>query len=212
MRHTKTLQNIDPVLWGPSAWSLLHAISYHSSSSMDTIRELFEDLKILLPCSKCQASYTRHIEILPFPIRRDSLFKWLYELHHRINSSLQEPSIVDTPPYEIVKKTWKGQRGIEKGRQDSWRFLFFLGMMFPSFYEREKKKQYQEALLHWINEIIKTLWIDSTLPTCDDMHSRTAFIKWLTEKYKNYHNNSSPPHYFLKDPNAMKSCSKTCKI
>lgn len=203
------LQNVDPVLWGPSAWSLLHAISYHSTSSMETIRELFEDLKILLPCTKCQLSYTRHLELLPFPNRKDKLFRWIYDLHHRINASLQTPSTIDTPPYRIVQKSWKGTHGIEKGIIESWRFLFFLGMMFPSIQEKDKKEIYQKALMHWITEISKTLW-HTEAPHPSHLHSRTAFIRWLTDIYKQHNDQRIPPAYFLK--RIKSQCQTTCKI
>jgi hypothetical protein len=206
-------QNIDPVLWGPSAWSLLHAISFHSSSSMDTIRELFEDLKILLPCTKCQASYTHHLEMLPFPSRRESLFKWVYELHHRINASLQTPSMIDTPPYPTVQKLWRGTSGIEKGKRESWRFLFFLAMMFPSIKNKtnsiDTKRNYQKALSDWLHEITKTLW-NQHPPQNSDLNSRTAFIKWLSQQYRLQHENNAPPSYYLK--RLSTKCSKTCKL
>jgi hypothetical protein len=204
-----SIQNIDPVLWGPSAWSLLHVIGYHSTSSMETIRDLFEDLKILLPCTKCQTSYTHHLELLPFPSKRSTLFRWVYDLHHRINASLQTPNTLDTPPFAVVQKSWKGPRGIEKGIHDSWRFLFFLGMMFPSIQEKDKKETYQKALTHWMTEISKTLW-HMDAPTCADMNSRTAFIRWLTDIYKQHNDQRIPPSYFLK--RITKKCQSTCKI
>lgn len=202
--------SIDPVLWGPSAWSLLHAISYHSSSSMDKIQGLFEDLKVLLPCSKCQASYTRHLEMLPFPKRRDAVFKWLYMLHDRINKSLQTPTMIDTPPYVTVQKTWKGKHGINKGIQDSWRFLFFLGMMFPSYGTDAKHRQeYKDALLHWIEEISKTLW-NITPPSSSNMRSKTAFRRWLIDVYRTLNHNNMPPKYFLVQP--VENCEIQCKL
>lgn len=178
---------------------------------MDTIKELFEDLKLLLPCNKCQEAYTKHLNALPIPARRDSIFKWLYELHHKVNMSQQSPAVIDTPPYREVLQTWKGERGIEKGKQNGWRFLFFLAMTFPPLQHKERRGEYREALKHWMVEVSKTLWREKgTAPTCTDLHTKKAFLQWLMNEYKAQHQGQNPPTYFLKDP--MKTCAKQCKI
>jgi hypothetical protein len=199
------LRNLEPTLWGPSAWSSLHAIAFHSQSSLETLCELFEDMKVLLPCSACRGNYRGHLESLPFPKTRREVPKWLYLIHDRVNRSNGHPP---SPSYASVQRTWKDKEGIERAKRDSWRFLFLLAMAYPprNKEHREFQQHYRSALTRFIQEIGQTLW--KTEPRESSVQSRTRFIQWLKNKYAAL-NGHEVPSALMKIPKV--ACQDVCK-
>jgi Erv1 / Alr family len=200
-----SLQNIDPTVWGPSAWSVLHFISFHSKSSTEELRDLFKDLKVLLPCAKCRLAYTNHLSLCPFPTRRDQVSRWLYTIHDRVNRSIQSPAMNDTPPFQEVQKAWRGANGMERANRDSWRFLFILALAYPSPQEAKRRVAYREALSRWMKEVSITLW--NIEPRDTSLETKTRFTQWLKGKYQAIHHRP-PPASFL---NPGTGCEKKCQ-
>lgn len=201
-------RNLDPTLWGPSAWSMLHFVSFHSTSSVQELRDLFNDLKVLLPCAACRRAYTTHLELCPFPATRREVPKWLYTIHDRVNRSIQTPKMNDTPPYPEVQKTWKAQAGIDRANRDSWRFLFLLALAYPSPQEPERRAQYRDALTRWMKELSVTLW--HTEPRDVSLASKTRFTAWLKNKYTTIHGTTPPPSLVRIPAATGASCSEVC--
>jgi hypothetical protein len=207
---TDTLKNIDPVIWGPSAWSLLHFVSFHSKSSVAELKELFEDLKVLLPCAKCRRAYTEHLKLCPMPSQRRAIAKWLYTIHDRVNRSIQTARMNDTPPFPEVQKEWRGAHGTDRANRDSWRFLFLLALAYPSPKFPAERAAYREALTHWIKEVSITLW--NVEPRDTTLESKRRFLQWLKNKYTTIHG-SAPPSSLIGLPRKNRhTCSEVCKV
>lgn len=88
------MSGIDPNIWGPSAWRLLHDISFYvaMANTEETLRqgkEFFMLLRHVLPCSKCQMSYDRHLLALPYPKQSKDVPRWVFELHHRVSDDVK---------------------------------------------------------------------------------------------------------------------------
>lgn len=203
--------NLDPMLWGPSAWGLLHYVSFQSKSSTEELRDLFEDLKVLLPCAKCRRNFTAHLAACPFPSQRRAIPKWLYTIHDRVNRSIQSPGMNDTPPYHEVQETWRGTQGTERANRDSWRFLFLLARAYPPPQDPERRAHYRPALTRWMKEISRTLW--DVEPRDATLESKTRFTQWLKNKYQAIHG-TQPPTYLTRAgagaENGNGKCSKVC--
>lgn len=201
-------RNIDPALWGPSAWSILHYVSFHSTSPIEELRELFEDLKTLLPCAACRQAYTDHLRLCAFPNHRREVAKWLYEIHDRVNRSIQSPKMIDTPPYPEVQKAWRGHAGTDRANRDSWRFLFLLALAYPSPQESVRRAKYRDALTRWVKELSVTLW--HVEPRDTSLHTKTRFTQWLKNKYTAVHG-TAPPTTLTTIPRATAQCKHVCK-
>lgn len=107
-------------IWGPPGWFFLHIVSFGypyeiTSENSHRIREyakFFNSLGHILPCKYCRNSYNEYIKEYPvekFLNSRESLTKWLYIIHNRVNDKLGVPEC-DRPSFEEVKKKYEQYR------------------------------------------------------------------------------------------------------
>ncbi len=99
--------------WGTALWSILH----HCTERIGTIplsdrqmeqnvwKQLLDYLKKSLPCIKCRTHYTMYYERKgPPEVKRESIRRWLYDLHSDVNVRLQKPNL----PYEVLEGFYAG--------------------------------------------------------------------------------------------------------
>jgi hypothetical protein len=88
-------------VWGPSLWHSLHAISFNypvhpTKEQKHQYLEFFRSLKYVLPCKYCRENYKKNIKTVPLNMStmksRETLSRWLYELHEEINTMLHKKS------------------------------------------------------------------------------------------------------------------------
>jgi hypothetical protein len=96
-------------VWGPSLWHSLHTISFNypvkpSITEKKNYFDFFMSLKNVLPCGYCRKNYVKNIKTIPLNMttmkNRNTLSKWLYNLHEEINKMLGKKSNLS---YEDVK-------------------------------------------------------------------------------------------------------------
>jgi hypothetical protein len=131
---------MDTRFWGPSGWRLLHSITFAYSPSKDkgAMRQFFELLPFVLPCKYCRSNLVSHYEKLPLEPAlnsKESLTKWLYEIHGLVNEALrkQGQTIPDDPPFSKVKDLYEErlQFGCSKTDFPGWEFLFSIVESHP---------------------------------------------------------------------------------
>ena len=86
-------------IWGPYFWFTLHTVTLgypEKPTYIDSRKyaEFFISLQNVLPCPKCQEHYRQHL--LEFPVAahlnsKEALVKWCFNLHNRVNQSLNKP-------------------------------------------------------------------------------------------------------------------------
>lgn len=100
-------------VWGPALWHSLHTISFNypvnpSDEQKKQYYNFFKSLQHVLPCRYCRENYTLNLEKLPLTIEslknRESLSRWLYEMHELINKNLDKNSGLT---YEDVRNTYE---------------------------------------------------------------------------------------------------------
>lgn len=97
---------MDTRFWGPSAWELLHLISFSRPR-----RRLFELLTKTLPCKFCRMSTAAFMADLPYDSSKPAF--WLYKLHGKVNAKLRAqaaagelkdaPVIGSDPPFAAIE-------------------------------------------------------------------------------------------------------------
>lgn len=124
---------MDTRFWGPSGWRLFHLMTftYKPETDKESMREFLTTLPFVLPCKFCRSSLVSYYEELPFEPAldsSDSLSKWMYKIHNKVNNKLrkQGQNIPADPPFSSVKKVYldRIQYGCTKTDFPGWEFLF----------------------------------------------------------------------------------------
>ncbi len=90
---------MDPKIWGPFFWYVLHIISFNyplnpSYADKRIYHDFYVNLKDLIPCSNCQKHFRQHLHsnpITPALDSRSDLVKWVIQMHNLVNISLGKP-------------------------------------------------------------------------------------------------------------------------
>jgi len=87
-------------IWGPKAWSLLHAFSMNNNLKISNKKKhnyyiLYTSFKYIIPCNLCRKHYSDIIyyinPIVEEKITRKYLIKWVFETHNIVNEFLNKP-------------------------------------------------------------------------------------------------------------------------
>jgi hypothetical protein len=118
--------NIDPTLWGPSAWKFMHYITLSypdkpTTTDMNSVRTFFTTVANLLPCEKCRAEYTSLLKQNPLTQQvvssRNNLSIWLLDIHNKVNVKLGKPE-------ESYQQMTQNYMGPNTGNYSSMMFNF----------------------------------------------------------------------------------------
>ena len=78
---------MDPHIWGPSGWIILHRLSF-LFKNIDDAEQFYKSLEFILPCPSCRYNYKAHSTTIKFPKGLDQLPKWVYKMHNKISKSI----------------------------------------------------------------------------------------------------------------------------
>lgn len=91
-------EDIDPDVWGPAMWKVIHMISVGYPKSSPSIEakvsahKFIHSLMFLLPCDKCRENFVKEIEKFPLLDRhlenRELFGRYLVNLHNTVNRRL----------------------------------------------------------------------------------------------------------------------------
>lgn len=124
---------MDPKIWGPNFWYILHIITFtYPSEPTENDKTMYHDffhiLKHIIPCEECKKHYTKYISQYPITPHLDSkanLIKWLIQVHNFVNVSLGKPiyepsevltlysNLIPTSPFDNLNE----QELIGKGKK-----------------------------------------------------------------------------------------------
>ena len=88
-------------VWGPSAWHLLHTMSFNypvepTQEQKHHYRNFVLNLKNVLPCKYCRMNLKTNLKELPLTMEcmksRDTFSRYIYNLHELINRKLNKKS------------------------------------------------------------------------------------------------------------------------
>jgi hypothetical protein len=132
---------MDTRFWGPSAWRLLHLITfaYDPDHQKEGIRELFESLPYVLPCKYCRQHLAGHMEKVPLEpalASRAALTRWLWTVHNAVNDARRaEGQEVHgpNPSFEAVQRVYEDRlaAGCSRVEFEGWDFLFSVAEHHP---------------------------------------------------------------------------------
>lgn len=98
----------NPSIWGPELWQVLHYLTfqYNPLTQYNDMKLLFiEHLPNIMPCKSCREKYKEHIKKKPIRLKsRDSLSKWLIDIHNLVNITKKNPTRKHT--YKEVRQKY----------------------------------------------------------------------------------------------------------
>jgi hypothetical protein len=99
-----------PSCWGPMLWGGLHSIAYAYNPQIDkdNYYNFFSNLGSVLPCEECRVHYSQNVNKQELAIALESnenLFRWVYDLHNKVNLQTGVPES-KWPSYESIKKLY----------------------------------------------------------------------------------------------------------
>lgn len=109
------MAGIDPDIWGPHLWDVLHWITFHYSEMNLCLKQVFlNHLPNLIPCNKCKENYLKHLKKDPPRFKsRNDLSRWLVRIHNATNKLLGKKSV----RYEDVKRRYIPESSQKRAKQ-----------------------------------------------------------------------------------------------
>ena len=100
-------------IWGPPLWHSLHTISFNypinpTEEQKTQYFNFYNSLQGILPCRYCRENLVKNMQVLPLNMtvfkNRESLSKYMYELHELVNKMLDKKSGLS---YEDVRDRYE---------------------------------------------------------------------------------------------------------
>ena len=91
---------MDPNVWGPKLWFMMHTISLNYPEN-PTIQDkqnnqvFFNNLQNIIPCDLCKQHYSEYLKthpIDPHLSNKMSLVKWVLDVHNDVSKRLGKPT------------------------------------------------------------------------------------------------------------------------
>ena len=111
---------MDPDIWGPTFWKLIHAASFEAS--VHDFAGLVNCLQHLLPCVHCRNSFNLYLQRYPVScMGTDSAAasKWTWKIHDHVDLKLNQSTIAYTKLRRRCMIT-----GACVSDEEVWSFLF----------------------------------------------------------------------------------------
>jgi hypothetical protein len=137
---------MDPNVWGPHAWQFLHSITLaYPDNPTDNDKQhhsqFFDSLKNILPCDKCKNHFTHNLETYPIENHlenKESLFRWLVDIHNRVNVINNKREYSYDEVTEIYEKMYgKSDNGLFINNQWLYVIFVFLLLCLTFYYIRK---------------------------------------------------------------------------
>jgi len=85
------INKIDPFIWGPSAWHILHNVSINSKVtdvSKQTYLDFLQLFRHIIPCPQCKVNLQDKYKMIPMTndsISNSNMTQWVYTIHNTVN-------------------------------------------------------------------------------------------------------------------------------
>lgn len=92
---------LDPKIWGPHYWFVLHtiALSYPETPtdvSKKKFYDFYQNLPLFIPIEEIGNNFSRFLDkypVTPYLESRQSLVRWTHFIHNKINTALKLPTL-----------------------------------------------------------------------------------------------------------------------
>ena len=128
---------LNPEIWGPHYWFVLHTIALtYSERPNDTIKkkyyDFFQNLPLFIPVQEIGNQWSVLLDkypVTPYLDSRESLIKWVHFIHNIVNQSLGKESIDITEALSNYYDEYKSKIKIDKEAQKYREKLIFVSLL-----------------------------------------------------------------------------------
>jgi hypothetical protein len=128
---------MDPYIWGPHYWFVLHTIAFHYPKYPTSIQKkiyhrFIYNLYEFLPNPSIATTFTKLLEkypVAPYLDSRDDFIKWMNFIHNKINERLNKPPVSLADHYIEMDNIYS-----RKKRVPVWVYLLSLSILLGIFY------------------------------------------------------------------------------
>lgn len=93
--------NLNPDIWGPHYWFMLHTIAFHYPRHPNDVTkkkyyDFISNIPLFIPVESIAGDFSKLIDlypISPYLDSRESFIKWIHFIHNKINEKLEKPKI-----------------------------------------------------------------------------------------------------------------------
>ena len=156
------MKSINPTVWGPAGWHILHRMSFEFVTVEDAHRFIMS-LTHILPCQKCRLNLKIHIDKLPIPHDVKDIPLWMWQLHNRVTHSIGKQTHLKScrqPSFKRVENIYTlHKKQITEIISNESIFLLSVAETHPG--ARSVSKEYVDALFTFITKYVSSLFEDS---------------------------------------------------
>ena len=176
---------LNPELWGPLFWNLLHGISIKFNTKYKIkYYYLIHILEYIIPCPKCKLHYISYLGNNPVELKdlsKEFYKKWFFNLHNDINKRLNKKRMT----YKKFNKLSKEKNYINNNNIFVLLYLinkYFLIKKLPFNHFEQIKKFYKILGCIYPDNNIKKLYHKKTnTKKFRNIISENELINWFNE-------------------------------
>ena len=104
-------KTVNPKIWGPYAWHILHNISINAKITDETKQNYIDFINIfqhIIPCPRCKVNLKEKYLMIPISldtITPNNITNWTYTIHNSVNIETNKKEFNYNKHLEIHKKT-----------------------------------------------------------------------------------------------------------
>ena len=95
------MTSLDPKVWGPHYWFFLHTIAitfpHHPNAiTKKKYYDLIQNLPLFIPQEEVSSYFSKLLDaypVTPYLDNRESIVRWTWFIHNKINEKLEKPKI-----------------------------------------------------------------------------------------------------------------------
>lgn len=123
-----------PEIWGPSAWKIMHAISFDYPINPTVLDKMnyynfYNNLQYVLPCGKCRNNLADHYKNFPITQEvlssRENLIYYVIDLHNIVNYYTNKPILTYDEALSELNKMFTE----EKRNKYNWLWILLLVLL-----------------------------------------------------------------------------------
>ena len=126
---------MDPSIWGPHYWFMLHTIAFHYPKHPTTIQKkiyyrLIHHFHEFIPNPTIATEFQRILKenpVMPYLDERKDFIKWMHHIHNIINRRLNKDEITLSDHYDDFLKNYETfMTKSQRLYKEKWKIFFLL--------------------------------------------------------------------------------------